>query len=181
MPKTPPPNLPKPPKPVTTVLEPPVSDPKLEPETEPVLSLKQRADILARQMRQDIANIGLSCASNLRCTVDRYLRCISPAFAGDGDEHFPITHRRAVHHRHACSQDNRDAVLCFHIGEAILAYYNLYREMNVEQEFASIAYLHEIATLGLDAFKVFGTASGGYRLLTSAAIEAIAQHAMTGE
>lgn len=133
---------------------------------------------LGSQIKADICRISPFCKPDLRGLLDSYLRFVSPSFAGRGDAPFPRTVRRAVRDRHASQTRGWGNCLCFHVGDAVLAYHNLVlREANgagnpetddppPDHDYAVIQFLHEIAEIGPGQFYMTGNDADGFRLLT---------------
>lgn len=63
-------------------------------------------------------------------------------------------------------------LVCFHIGNAILAYYDLVNGDQYEHLHGRLALLEEIALLGVSAFVSQGNDAEGYMLMTPAALQA---------
>ena len=134
--------------------------------------LQQKANESVGQIQKDIVKIMTKLPSDLQSLLSRYIRCASPAFVEMEDSEFPKSLYRHPRNPHASVRGGWGNVLCFHVGDAILSYYNLYRGIHNDEEFAAIQYLHEIATVGTEFFKVTGDDTTGYMLMTEEMVRA---------
>jgi hypothetical protein len=120
---------------------------------------------LGAQIKLDVGRIsGQVSDSGLRSLIGGYQRIVSPHFGNDGDSHFPRSHRTHATFQHRASQPGFGNVLLFHIGAAILAYYNIVRKEATATDLKTIDRLHRIAETGASGFKAVGTDFKGYAL-----------------
>lgn len=120
---------------------------------------------LGAQVKLDIGRIsGQVGDSGLRSLIGGFQRTVSPNFSNDGDSHFPRTHKAHAKFRDNAAMPGFGNVLLFHIGAAILAYYNIVKEEATEKDLRAIDRLHRIAQRGATSYKVFGTDFKGYYL-----------------
>lgn len=132
-------------------------------ENEPVI-LPSPNEVCGR-LKKAVVTISLQCKSSLRAIVDQYIPCISPMRVDDGDSEFPMPLRTHVVNSDRSNRGNMVGnVLCFYIGNAIVAYYNATDPENRIHAVACVELLEEIAARGLDAFQVAGSDSQGYYL-----------------
>lgn len=120
---------------------------------------------LGAQVKLDIGRIsGQVSDSGLRSLVAGYQRPVSPTFKGDGDAHFPRSMRRHATHKHRSGMDGFGNVLLHHIGDAVLAYYNIENGVGTQADLDAIDQLHRVAMEGASTFDVAGAANLGFYL-----------------
>lgn len=124
----------------------------------------------AFDLRRAIVAISERQGSQLRSTIDQFLRHVSPGMLTSHAD-FPVTVRRhPVDPERCISWLSRDQMLCFHVGNTILGYYETVRPRVGEGQKSVAVFrkrlhlLEQIAGLGLDEFIVVGTDSIGYTL-----------------
>lgn len=118
----------------------------------------------AFKLRRAIVAISERQGSQLRSTLDQFIRHVSPGMLNSHAD-FPVTVRQhPVDRERAGSWMSRDQMLCFHIGNAVLGYYDTMRKGAPDTFGERLALLEQIAALGLDEFVVVGTDSVGYTL-----------------
>jgi hypothetical protein len=133
------------------------------------MSDKQNPFDNAFQLRRAIVAISERQGSQLRSTLDQFIRHVAPGMVNSHSD-FPITVRRHNLDRERADRWlTRDEMLCFHVGNAVLAYYDTCRfppctHVMTAVFDARLALLESIAVLGLDEFVVVGTDSVGYTL-----------------
>lgn len=144
-------------------------------------AIKNQVDAAFR-IRRAVCIISEKRPSIERSTIDQFLRFISPSMVSANGVGFPRTCRRhPLNDERTREGGSRALVLYFHIGNAILGFYEYLKiEANVarvEPEVldaqlsealdklnARIDLLEGIARLGLDASNVIGDAMSGYTL-----------------
>lgn len=135
------------------------------------MSEKQNPFDNAFKLRRAIVAISERQGSQLRSTLDQFIRHVSPGMVGSHAD-FPVTIRRHPVDRERCTQWlSRDEMLCFHVGNAVLGYYDTLRLSNSPILVSSasafstrLALLESIAVLGLSEFVVVGSDMAGYTL-----------------
>jgi hypothetical protein len=120
---------------------------------------------LGAQIKTDIGRIaGQTNDSSLRSLVTGYLQKVSPFFKDDGDAALP----RALHvhpvQADRCSSPGFGDVVLFHIGNAVLSYYDIENGTFTQGSLDSIQFLHEIAVIGISSHRVKGGDARGYTL-----------------
>lgn len=126
----------------------------------------------AFKLRRALVAISERQGSQLRSTLDQFLRHVSPGMVNSHAD-FPVTVRRHPVDKSRCvSWLSRDQMLCFQVGSAVLRYYDtvtMPKSAAANQDFmVTLSLLEEIGTLGLDEFIVVGTDSIGYTLRNKA-------------
>lgn len=117
------------------------------------------------RLRRVIVLISERQGSQLRSTLDQFIRHVSPGMIHSHAD-FPVTVRRHPANVERCqSWLSRDQMLFFHVGNAVLGYYDTLRKGGDAGLFENqVKLLEQIAGLGLDEFVVVGTDSIGYTL-----------------
>jgi hypothetical protein len=120
---------------------------------------------LGAQVKLDIGRIsGQVADSGLRSLIAGYQRPVSPTFASDSDAHFPRSIRRHTVNKHRSQVGGYGNVLLFHIGDAVLAYYNIENGVATQTDLNAIEKLHQIAMGGAGTFVVGGAENLGFYL-----------------
>lgn len=120
----------------------------------------------AFKLKRAIVAISDRLPSHAKCVVDQFLRHVSPSFVRAYGVDFPHTCRQHNRNPERCRDGSgKYPLLYFHVGNAILAYYD---SVQGKQSLVAnrIILLEEIAIRGLDAFAVIGNDVDGYLLGT---------------
>lgn len=102
--------------------------------------------------------------SGLRSMIDQYLRLVSPFFVDDGDASFPRGVYRHGTNWNRCSSSAFGDVLTFHIGDAVLAYYQCELGEQTQDDIDAIQFIHDIAVVGISSCRVMGSDRNGFKL-----------------
>jgi|GEM_PF-2711499 len=132
---------------------------------------------VANDIRTAIVAIGPKVNTSLRSITDAYLRLVCPAMSLTGGSEFPRALRpHPLNHDFSTYRGYGD-LICFHIGNAILAYYDAVRGQPAEHLLARVELLKEIAAR-LEEFQPYGSDQAGWCLLSKNAVAALEkQHA----
>lgn len=120
---------------------------------------------LGAQIKTDIGKIANQISnSSLRSLVTQYLRLVSPYFINDQDSSFPRGVNTHPLFTERCSSPAFGDVLLFHIGRAVLAYYQIEKKEHTEEDLVAIQFLHEVAVIGAGSHRVKGGPKRGFTL-----------------
>jgi len=111
--------------------------------------------------------VSLRSNTQLRSLVDAFVRHLSPSMKDNGDSNFPVTIRPHKANPEATMNSGRAAVLTFHIGNAVLAYYDAltFATKSLANFEARVRLIEEIGNSGLETYGVVGDDATGYSLL----------------
>lgn len=126
-------------------------------------------DTQAVLIRDAIVRISEVAPSSARSMIEQYLRLIAPSLAHGGTTSLPFTVLTKIGNEERYSpreeQPMKYTVLCFHIGSAILAYYQSVRERTVLPILERRTdFLGRVAKLGMERMTVGGSNQTGYYL-----------------
>lgn len=96
----------------------------------------------------------------LRSVLERYIPAMNANLSYQGTSAFPQSLKPMLHRPERTSVQSRGDVLCFHIGSAILAYY----EKDADLMEKRVKLLENVADAGYQNCRVEGTVAKGYVL-----------------
>jgi hypothetical protein len=113
-----------------------------------------------------IFRISEKLPAQFRAYVDAYYRFVSPSMSWTWDQHFPTALRRHPQDTDHTTMEQKENILYFHIGNAIVTYYEALNDVpggiNLPRR---IALLEQIAKVGYSTMVVQGDDRTGYYLL----------------
>jgi hypothetical protein len=121
---------------------------------------------MVARLRAAVVTISGKSPTTARTVLDRYYRYMAPTAAAGADAHsFPTPVRRHAHNPEAGTIGGKFNLVCFYVGNALLAYYDSVRAKAVTPEFARRVLMVEmIAKHELINFKIVGTPQDGLTL-----------------
>lgn len=120
---------------------------------------------ISADIKRQIHGISAQCKTVLRSVIDRYPRCVSRQLATDDDSNFPRTVRRHIRDHDRSTADGFGDLLCFHIGNTILAFYDAVNGEDHEHLRARLQHLREINEHGPGNFHPYGSVQHGWMLM----------------
>lgn len=135
------------------------------------MTTEQQLDVAFR-IRRAVCNISEKSPSFARSVIDQFLKFIAPSMARGNGVDFPFTCRRHwANAEHAAHGTNgKWPTLYFHIGNAILGFYDGVRGIECPNLIERLNLLDAIARFDLEAFVAVGTDAEGYRLINRGCI-----------
>lgn len=133
----------------------------------------QRATEYGNRLRKSLAIISEKSPSSARALLDAYFLFLAPSRRLQQDQMFPRTVRRHPRSDERSTEfGNKYLLLYFHVGNAILAYYDSLNEAGQKDFDAEatilgdrVRLLEEIAREGIDAYALDGDDTKGYALI----------------
>jgi hypothetical protein len=99
-----------------------------------------------------------------RHRIDAYQRHVSPQLANQGDSMLPTSIRRHV--RDADRTASPTGIIYFHVGNAIVTYYEYVRGVDVAEALERrVALLEDLAKRGANNFRIIGSDAEGFMLM----------------
>lgn len=126
---------------------------------------------IAIRIRSAVCKISEQVHTSIRAVLDSYVQHISPALSLRGDSYFPRAARRHPVNPDFSTSRTAGDLLFFHVGNAILAYYDAVRGNLSEHLLSRVIHLEEIAANVKD-FVPYGSDLMGWCLLSKAAAKA---------
>lgn len=129
------------------------------------MSVEKHLDIAFR-LKRAICAVSDTLPTHSKCIVDQFLRHVSPTFARSYGSEFPHTCR--VHPKDAerCRDGSGNyPLLYFHVGNAVLAYYDTILGRVQPKMDDRIQLLEDIAVRGFHNFVRHGSDVDGFRLI----------------
>lgn len=121
----------------------------------------------AFRLRRAVVQISERQPSHARSVIDQFLKFIAPSMASNGGADFPITCRRTPLDPERSSMDTpgKFPLLYFHIGNAVLGFYDCLAGKPTAVFESRLALLQSIAAYELEDFVPYGDNGAGYRLI----------------
>lgn len=129
------------------------------------MTIKEQLEVSFR-IRRAVCAISEKSPSYARSVIDQFLKFIAPSMASGNGVDFPFTCRRhtANPENAAHGTNGKWPTLYFHIGNAILGFYDGVKGIQCPGLEARITLLERIGRQGMDAFRVDGDDMNGYQL-----------------
>lgn len=132
-------------------------------------------------LRRVIVSLSEKSHSQVKAILDAYLRHIHPTLAEKGDTMFPHSVKRHPINPERTTQSVWGSVLCFHVGNAILGFYDLvlairngneaFMDGAALQLMGRIAKLEKINAEGMAECYIQGDAGTGFEFVTRREME----------
>jgi hypothetical protein len=130
----------------------------------------QNERLLAAQtlVRQHVVQISQQCNTPMRAVVDRYLPSISRQHASEGSAALPRTVEQHPVNPERCRRSRLGDLLCFHIGNTLLAYYAAVASGDTSVDPLleyRLQFLQKLNECGIRQFVAYGSDSQGWTLM----------------
>lgn len=119
-----------------------------------------KCDGLRNQIMESVNRISTQVPTSLRSVLERYYPHMRMSMAYNGASQFPQTMRPQLRKPERTTVDRKADVLCFHVGNAILAFY----AQDADLLKLRVQVLEDIAVYGYSKCRVEGTVQKGYVL-----------------